>query len=424
MEDKKKYVIIGGGAAGIEAAEELRKADADASIMIIMEDELVHSRCMLHKFLSGERDARGISFLPEEIEARLQLRFLRQHTVCRIDTERQMVRVKSLADGAAEQEVAYNRLLIATGSNGAVPPVGELHTANNVHCFRHLSEAEAIARHLPETTDVVVIGAGLVGIDAAYAFLEQGKNVTVVEMAPRIIPMQLDDEAAATYQALFEKDGCRFLLSRKVVDTESNGNGGIAAILLDDGSRLACDLVVTAAGERAALTCCQDSGITYDRFLTVDDHMRTNVPNVYAAGNVTGLSGTWPNAKKQAVVAARNMLGEDAVYDDTYALKNTMNFYGLATLSLGRGEILEGDRVIRQHDSFGYRRAIVRDGKLDSIIVQGRYFDYAGVYQYVIKNGIDLSEIVDLERRPGDLFRLSFAQFFGTDARGQYRYAQ
>ena len=93
---------------------------------------------------------------------------------------------------------------------------------------------------------------------------------------------------------------------------------------------------------------------------------------------------------KQGQVAALNMCGIETVYDDRYAMKNTMNFYGLVTLSLGRGIEEEGDVVLEQEDSHNYKRAILRDGKLDSILLQGS-IDYSGIYQYLIKHKIDLS---------------------------------
>ena len=109
------------------------------------------------------------------------------------------------------------------------------------------------------------------------------------------------------------------------------------------------------------------------------------------------------------------MCGVEKEYTDLYAMKNTMNFYGITTLSLGRGVAEEGDEIIIQHDSKGYRRAILRDGKLDSILIQGE-IDYSGVYQYVIKNKIDISSMKD------KIFALSFSDFYGIDEKGQYQY--
>ena len=163
------------------------------------------------------------------------------------------------------------------------------------------------------------------------------------------------------------------------------------------------------------MECALDTPIHVDRFIQVSDTMETNCPNIYAAGDVTGLSGIWPNAMKQGQIAALNMCGIQAEYTDRYAMKNTMNFYGLVTLSLGRGVAEEGDIVLEEEDAHNYRRAIIRDGKLDSILLQGK-IDYSGIYQYLIKNQIDLSG------KEQDIFHLSFADFYGVKENGAYCY--
>lgn len=423
-----KHLIIGGGAAGIKAAEQIRSLEKDSKITIIMEDMNIHSRCMLHKYLSGERSVEEMSFIPKEMEEELNIEFFRGYTISSVDTDKKIVSIIPLNDQISEanssakiEEVSYDKLLIATGSNGFIPPAPGLREAKNVYCFRHLREAEIIREKAKDANNIAIIGAGLVGIDAAYGMLERGKNVTVIDMALSIIPMQLCKKAGDMYQKLFEDDGCKFELGRKVSDTKMDVNGNITSIILDNGTEVKCDLVISAAGERASIKFLEGSSIKIDRFIEVDDHMRTNVKDVYAAGNATGLSGTWPNAKKEAEVAAYNMCGYDKVYDDTYAMKNTMNFYGLATLSLGSGKAEEGDRVIEQQDSFGYRRAIIRNGVLDSIVLPGKNLNYAGVYQYIIKNKINIQDIIkDNENK---VFKLSFADFYATDDRGQYVYA-
>lgn len=423
-----KHVIIGGGAAGIKAAEQIRSLEKDSKITIIMEDMNIHSRCMLHKYLSGERSVEEMSFIPKEMEEELNIEFFRGYTISSVDTDKKIVSIIPLNDqisgansSAKIEEVSYDKLLIATGSNGFIPPAPGLREAKNVYCFRHLREAEIIREKAKDANDIAIIGAGLVGIDAAYGMLERGKNVTVIDMALSIIPMQLCKKAGDMYQKLFEDDGCKFELGRKVSDTKMDVNGNITSIILDNGTEVKCDLVISAAGERASIKFLEGSLIKIDRFIEVDDHMRTNVKDVYAAGNATGLSGTWPNAKKQAEVAAYNMCGFEKTYDDTYAMKNTMNFYGLATLSLGSGKEEEGDRIIEQQDSFGYRKAIIRNGVLDSVVLQGKNLNYAGVYQHIIKNKINIEDIIKDDENK--VFKLSFADFYATDGRGQYVYA-
>ena len=134
-------------------------------------------------------------------------------------------------------------------------------------------------------------------MDAAYAFLEQGKKVTVVEMAERILPLQLDETAGNAYRELFESAGCRFILGRKASETKMDGSGRITSVLLDDGTEIGCDLVIVAAGVRAAVGFLEGSGIQAERAVTVDGCLRTSCSDIYAAGDVAGLlvSGQMPS---------------------------------------------------------------------------------------------------------------------------------
>lgn len=403
------HVIIGVGAAGITAAKTIRENDPDAAITMISTDEHVHSRCMLHRYLSHERNEDTLSFVELDFFETYRIQWRNGVSVRTIDTAEQVV---VLNDNTC---CSYDRLLIATGANSFIPPVGQFREANNVFGLRHLSDAQAIRSLADQANRILVVGSGLVGMDAAYAFLERGKDVTVVEMADRILPIQLNETAGNAYRTLFESHGCKFLLGKKASETHMNEAGAIDFVLLDDGTKIDCDLVIVAAGVRPAVECALDTPIHVDRFIQVSDTMETNCPNIYAAGDVTGLSGIWPNAMKQGQIAALNMCGIQAEYTDRYAMKNTMNFYGLVTLSLGRGVAEEGDIVLEEEDAHNYRRAIIRDGKLDSILLQGK-IDYSGIYQYLIKNQIDLSG------KEQDIFHLSFADFYGVKENGAYCY--
>lgn len=403
------HVIIGVGAAGITAAKTIRKKDADSTIVMISTDEHVHSRCMLHRYLSHERNEDTLSFVEPDFFENYNINWIKGAPVRTIDTEKQLV---LLENGSSQP---YDRLLIATGANSFIPPVGQFREANNVFGLRNLSDAQAIRPLADKAEKILIVGSGLVGMDAAYAFLEQGKEVTVVEMAERILPIQLNETAGQAYKDLFESHGCRFLLGKKASETHMNEQGAIDYVSLDDGTRIDCELVIVAAGVRPALECAQDTPIEIDRFIKVSDTMETNCPNIYAAGDVAGLSGIWPNAMKQGETAALNMCGIHTEYEDRYAMKNTMNFYGLVTLSLGRGIAEDGDLVVEQEDAHNYRRAILRDGKLDSILLQGN-IDYSGIYQYLIKNRIDLSG------KENEIFHLSFADFYGVKDNGEYMY--
>lgn len=403
-----KYVIIGIGAAGMTAAKTLRELAPEDDIVMISVDEKPHSRCMLHKYLSHERDEDGLNFVPSDFFEKNRITQAAGQRVEKLDTEKKQV----ICDKGFV--CSYDKLLIATGAESFIPPVGALRTAPNVFGLRHLSDAKAIDKCAENAQKVVIIGSGLVGLDAAYGLLEQKKDIVIVEMADRILPIQLDETGAAQYQKLFEQAGCQFRLGRRGADTVCNDAGEVTHVVLDDGEKLSCDLVIVAAGVRSAVAGFEDSGLLIDRGIQVNDYLETSVKDVYAAGDVTGLSGIWPNAQKQGKIAAQNMvLGNKYQYEDRFAAKNTINFFGLVSLCVGKLNPEEGDEVIAREAADQYQRAIFTDNKLAGFLQQGD-ISHDGIYQYLIKNQIDLSDKKDR------IFSLSFGDFYGVKENGEY----
>ncbi len=403
-----RHVIIGAGAAGITAAKTLRELDNTSEIVVISKDEYVHSRCMLHKYLSGERNENTLNFVPQDFFEKNRITWIKGVEVNSIIPDRKNV---ILSDN---QLICYDKLLIASGADSFMPPVGDFRTANNVFGLRNLSDAQEIVKYVRPQGKAVIVGSGLVGMDAAYALLEKKMDVTVVEMAERILPIQLDETAGDAYKKLFEHAGCRFILGRKASETVLDNQNNVCQLILEDKTTLDCDVVIVAAGVRPAIACVVESGMEAERNIKVNEYMETSVRDIYAAGDVTGMSGIWPNAMKQGNLAAENMCGKRNAYEDTYAMKNTINFFGLVTLSLGRGQIQEGDEVFIREDSKCYKKAIIRENKLDSILLQGN-IDYAGTYQYLIKNQINLEG-------EKDIFKTSFADYYKVKSDGQYEY--
>ena len=404
-----EYVILGAGAAGITAAKTIRKADSEGKITVISTDTQVHSRCMLHKYLSHERDAAGISFVDPDFFEKNQIAWLPGKTVNRLDTQRKKVYTDQ------GDEVSYDRLLIATGAESFIPPVGNLREAENVFGLRHLRDAQAIDELAKNAENIVIIGSGLVGLDAAYGLMETGKKVSIVEMADQILPVQLDKTAAFEYQKRFEEAGARFYLGRKAVDTVMEEDKIIREIILDNGEKLPCDLIIVAAGVRSAVAGMEGEGIVIDRGIKVDDYLQTGAEGVYAAGDVTGLSGIWPNAQKQGETAALNMCGSHVEYTDRYAIKNTINFFGLVSMCVGVILPQEGDVVIAREDSRNYKRVVLRDGKVVGVLLQGD-ISHGGIWQYLIKNQISISGIQK------DIFDLNFGDFYGIKDNGEYQW--
>lgn len=404
-----EYVILGAGAAGMKAAATIRKADKNGSITVVSTDTYVHSRCMLHKYLSGERDEKQLNFVEEDFFEKNRIRWIAGKTAGKLDTKEKTV---TLDDG---EILNYDKLLIATGAESFLPPVGNLREAENVFGLRHLRDAQAIRKMAEKAENIVIIGSGLVGLDAAYGLMKTGKKVSIVEMAEQILPVQLDKTGAAEYQKRFEAAGAVFYLGRKGADTRMDENKKITELILDNGEALPCDMILVAAGVRSAVAGMDGEGIVIDRGIQVNGYLQTGAPDVYAAGDVTGLSGIWPNAQKQGETAALNMCGAQVLYEDRYALKNTINFFGLVSMCVGEILSKEGDVVIAREDSHNYKRVILREGKVAGVILQGD-ISHAGIWQYLIKNQISITGIEK------DIFDLNFGDFYGIKDNGEYQW--
>ncbi|MDR3281058.1 MAG: FAD-dependent oxidoreductase [Synergistaceae bacterium] len=402
-----RHVIIGAGPAGINAAKTIRGMRPDDEIVVISKDKYVHSRCMLHKYISGERNERTVDFADENFFETERIEWKSEVAVTGIDAAGK----KIICD---KGDMTYDKLLIATGADSVIPPIGAMRAAPNVFGLRNLDDAQKIRGLAANAKKVVIVGAGLVGMDAAYALLELGKTVSVVEMMTCVMAINMDAYAAGAYQKRFEDAGCSFYLGKKVCGTGTSGDL-VTSIELESGESLECDMVIVAVGVRPSVGFLAGSGIEVERSVKVDAHLRTNDPDVYAAGDAAGLSGIWPNAVKQGVTAAKNMCGENVTYDDIYALKNTVNFFGLATLSIGINAPEDGDHVEIREDRRNYKRVIMRNKTVKGILLQGD-IRYSGFWQHLVKNEINVSDIKK------SVFDITYGDFYGVDARGQYEW--
>ncbi|MDR0641161.1 MAG: FAD-dependent oxidoreductase [Treponema sp.] len=416
----KRHLIIGAGAAGIAALRTILKEGPQDTVTVVSEDREVYSRCMLHKFIAGERDAEKLNFINDDVLSGPRVEWIRGTAVSRLDGAARKVY-------AGDMELAGgDTVLIATGANSVTPPIGDLRSAVNAFGLRHLADARAIAEAGKSAREIAVIGAGLVGLDAVSGLLEQGeklglsRNITVIEMAPTALAINLDAHAAEAYQRLFERRGVVFHLGRKVVNTRSEASAGgprICALEMDNGRSVPCDLVILAVGVRPAAAWLEGSGVelTGRGAVKVDDYLASSIPGVYAAGDAAGLSGIWPNAVKQGEIAAQNMCGVPWKYDDRFTLKNTVNFFGLLSLSLGAVNAGEGDEVLIKEDRRNYRKLILRDGVPQGLILQGE-IGGSGFWQYLIKNQIAIGKLGK------SVWNISYGDFFGTWDNGEYKW--
>lgn len=402
-----KFVIIGAGAAGLKAAETIRKGRKDDSIIVISPEKEVYSKCLLHYYLSNERKREELTFVEDDFFEKYNINWLKEESAEGINIKEKYVYTNNY-------EVGYDKLLISTGSKAYIPPIGDLQNGNNVFTLRTIEDVEKIREKAKRANNIVIIGAGLIGLDTAYGLIDLNKRIKIIEQANRILPLQLDYEAGIPYKHEFERNGCQFEFNVKVADTEMDDNGKITCLVLNNNERVPCDLVIVAVGSSPIVDFLDKSGLRFieDRLL-VNAYLQTSNKDIYAAGDVTSLSGIWPNARRQGEIAAKNMIGDYTTYLDIYPFKNNMNFFGILTLSIG--EVFEepNDDIFVKKDSKSYRKIIVRDNKVVTAILQGDLSNI-GFWQYLIKNE------VNIEKYKNNIWDLSYVDFFSINKKGEF----
>lgn len=405
-----RYVIIGASAAGINAAKTLRELDNLSEIVIISKDTDVYSRCMLHHVISGNRDLEKIAFVDKDFFSKNNIKWVKGIEVIDINTnEKQVV----LGNNAIEK---YDKLLIATGASSFVPPVKNLREAKGVYSLRNYDDVLSIEEGIKKSKKAVILGAGLVGIDSAIGLMERGIKLSIIEMGNRILPLQLDQKGADRYQKLFKDNAVDIYTSVSLEEVILKEDGYVSKAKLSDGTLIDCDMIVVAAGVRPNIDFIKNTSINVNKGIVTDKNCRTSEKDVYAAGDVTFTAPIWPIAVKQGIAAAYNMYGKERVFDDTFALRNSMNFLGLETVSLGIVEAPDNSYTVDIIETKNvYKKVIHKDGIIYGAILLGD-IAYCGVLHQLIKNKIDISNINK------NIFKIDYADFFNVQKDGQYKY--
>lgn len=406
-----RYIVVGASAAGISGAKTLRELDKDAEIILVSKDENVYSRCILHHYISGHRDIKALDFTDRDFFEKYNIEWKKGLEVKSIDDREHVI---GLSNG---ESLKYDKILLATGASAFIPPVENLREAKNVVGLRNLEDAIKIKEEAEKVKNVVVLGAGLVGIDAIAGLAFKDLNVTLVEMGDRVLPIQLDKYASSKYEKRFEDAGVKLKLGVRAEKVLIDENKNPKALLINTGEEIPCELIIVATGVRSNVAFLKDSSIETDRFgLIINEKGETNARDVYGAGDITGRNPIWPTAVKEGIIAANNMVGNEIFMEDFFGSKNTMNFLGLTTMSLGVVTIPD-DSYTEEIDISGenYKKIIHKDGKIYGAIIQGD-LSYAGVLTQLIKEKIHVSKV----KKP--LFEIDYADFFNIKENLEYTY--
>lgn len=390
-----KYVIIGNSAAAVGCVEGIRTVDKEGEIILISnEPHHTYSRPLISYLLMGKTDIERMKYRSDDFYVRNDCKTIFGRSVTKISPETKSV---TLDDGL---EISYDKLMVATGSRPFVPPVAGYDKVKNKVTFMSLDDAKALEAMITPDSDIMILGAGLIGLKCAECLIGKVKSITVVDMAPRILPSILDIEGASMVQKHLENSGVKFILDDSSAEFTEN------SAKLKSGKTLDFDVLVMAVGVRPNTSLVSDCGGKVNRGIFTDDKCETSLKNVYSGGDCSEsfdfalgevrILAILPNAYMQGLTAGINMAGGESVYENAIAM-NAIGFNGLHIITAG---VYEGEAYIKA-DGENYKALFYKDNMLKGYILIGDVAR-AGIYTSMIreKTPLDTLDFELIKERP------------------------
>ena len=382
----KRYIIIGGGIAGVSCVEGIRSADPEGKITLISAEECSnYGRPLISYYLQGKTDVAHMSYRGADFFEKNGVRVLHGVSAQRIDTAAHRV---VLSDAAV---LEYDALCLCTGSYPVVPKFEGLETVEKRFTFTTLSDALALEQAVTKESRVLIIGAGFIGLKCAEGLRDRAGSVTVCDMADHVMPANLDADSAGILQRHLEANGIRLIPG----DSVKRFRGGTAA--LQSGAEEAFDVLVIAAGVRPETALFTAAGGKAGRGIPVDAAMKTALPDIWAAGDCTesvdlttgkpDVLAVLPNACMQGRCAGVNMAGGAAVFDNGIKM-NSIGFFGLHLMSAGTYT----EPVYSELSEHSCKKLFASRGVLTGFILVGDVAR-AGIYTAMIRNRTPLDSI-------------------------------
>jgi len=381
-----KYVIIGNSTAAVGAVEAIRRNDRNGRIVIIGNEKYhVYSRPLISYLLLGKTDEERMKYRGDDFYSTHQCELKLGRTAQKIDVEQKCV---ILDNGETE---SYDRLLLATGSSPVVPPIPGLDKVEKKFTFTTLDDARALEEALFEGARVLILGAGLIGLKCAEGISKKKVEIICVDLSPKVLSSILDDQSSEMVRKHLEDHHIRFYLGRQVTGFE-----GYTAVL-NDGTQIPFDVLVLAVGVRPNISLLRDAGGRTNRGILIDDHCRTSIPDIYAAGDCcesldvssgeTKIMALLPNAYMQGECAGMNMSGVDYVFDKAIPM-NAIGLFGKHIITAGT---YKGDTYF-ESDGEHFKKLFYSDNKLNGFILIGN-IEKAGIYTALIREKTPLDTI-------------------------------
>ena len=388
-----QYVIIGGSAAGVSAIEAIRSLDRTSQIDLFSDEETpLYSRVLLTYYIAEAISKEELHFRPPE--------FFKENNVTPHLGERiraVMPDSKSIQteDGKSH---TFDRLLIATGSSPKmldIPGVDK----EGVYGLRNMEHAQKIISRSEKTEVACILGGGLIGLRDGYALAARGLKVKMIVKSNRVLSQMLDEESSAMVQERLQEHGIEIRTGRDAV--EILGSGSVKGIVLDNEEKIDCQMVIIGKGVNTNVGLVSSTRIEVKEGIVADEHMRTNVRDIYVAGDVaetfditrgmTAVNAIWPCAFEQGRIAGLNMVGQEAQYVGSFRM-NSLDIFGLPAVSIGITRP-DGDGLqeVKRRTRDTYRKLVLEDGRIVGAILVGG-IQQAGFLSTLLRKRVNVTD--------------------------------
>ncbi|MBD3228180.1 MAG: NAD(P)/FAD-dependent oxidoreductase [Candidatus Lokiarchaeota archaeon] len=399
-----KYLIIGNSAAGIGAIESIRKNDADSSIAVISDENMyAYSRALIPYYLQGKIEKDQLYLRDEDFYKKNDISPIFGKKVVNIKPNNNKITLKD------SSEIEYEYLIIASGGKPFIPTIKGLN--DNFYSFTSFKDVENIKKEIStgNTKEIVILGAGLIGLLAAESLKSLNMNITVIELADRILINVLDPLTSNIYEQLMKEHDIQIVKGHTIseIRTAVDNNEKIRKVILDNNDELDCDLLIIATGVRPRVQFLKNTNIEINRGIIVNPRMQTNVANIYACGdcaevydfihNQNKITPIWPAAYIGGLIAGSNLTGQNTKLECITNM-NSMKFFGLPVMSAGLIEVPEenGYQELMKYDqkNIHYKKLILKDGTIKGLISLNQ-IENTGIILNLMRNRIDVSEFKD-----------------------------
>ncbi|ABY95299.1 MULTISPECIES: NAD(P)/FAD-dependent oxidoreductase [Thermoanaerobacter] len=389
-----RIVIIGNSVAMVGAVEAIRKYDTSSEIVVISDETYhVYSRPLISYYLGNLVSENKMIYREKDFYRKNKVETIFGIKVVSIDERKKEVYLEN------GDSISFDKLLIATGGKPIIPPVEGLNK-KNVHTFIKMDDAKKLKEAAKPGSKAVIVGGGLIGFKAAEGLHHLGVDVTIVELADRILSTILDTEGASLVSQSLQNDGIKIITGTTV--DKIIGDEYVKGVLLKNGQELEADNLIIAIGVVPNVDVVKNTSISINRGILVDNTMKTSVEDVYAAGDVAEgydmlvesnrVVPIWPNAYMQGEIAGYNMIGINKSFKGIFPM-NSIGYKNTNMITAGiTNPQQEEFEIISKidHNRRSYKKFVVKENRLVGFILIND-IDRAGLFTGFIKNETDIT---------------------------------